>query len=446
MSAACPTRKTAPVMLRLAAVLLASATSAPLYAQVTAISTPTNCRTPVLTNPSATNPLRIQAGTVEFEAWGSVRISTTSTSSLTGYQPSVKGINSQTVSVVTTRTAAQNSGRNCPAQPSVVLRVQTTDALSAQAGSVLSLPLPDGTTQRIGLNVLPHPGIGWAWQNTAVGGVHGGCTVPSFDYQYLSTTVLKLTVPFGSRLGVECRQRLASRLLAGPLDVHVTAPIPIRLTTNLTSLPASDLPVPIQPDALPATLNGPRATASVPIVLSSNGVLRRQRDFPLEVSTPNGKTASITASIVGAPQDLSYSIGITGWVNPPDRTRLVGETTSPGQAIGVFPTIPFDLLFKIDPAVREFALPISWRLTNPACFSRFPRAGSISFNPASTFQNHSLAQGATFFEVVLVPRDTATCLPAPGQSRDETLEIWVGTDTSGAPAGRATIRVVNPST
>jgi hypothetical protein len=444
MSTACPSRKMAPVLLRLAAVLLASATSAPLYAQVTAISTLTNCRTPVLTNPAATNPLRIQAGTVEFEAWGSVRISTTTASSLTGYQPSVKGISSQTVSVVTTRSATQNSGRNCPAQPSVVLRVQTDDALAAQASSVLRVPVADGTTQQIGLTVLPHPNVSWIWSQTPVGQTQGICTVPSFDHQYVSGSVLKLTVPFDSRLGLECKQRLGSRLVAGNLDAHITGPIPVRLTTELTNLQSSQLPVPISPESMPTQLERPRTTLSVPIALSKNGVLRGQRDFPLQVTTPNGKTASLTASIVRAPQDLSYSILIHGYFKPPEETRAPAQAL-PTDPIGVLPSQPFDVLFSIDPAVREFALPITWRLTNSACFSRYPRAGSISFNPASTFQSHSLAQGATFFEVVLVPRDTAACVPAPGQSRDETLEVWTGTDTSRPPAARVTVRVVNPS-
>ena len=101
--------------------------------------------------------------------------------------------------------------------------------------------------------------------------------------------------------------------------------------------------------------------------------------------------------------------------------------------------------FKVDPAVREFSLPITWRLSNSACFTRFARAGSASFNPGSTFQSHNLAQGQQVFEVVLIPSATAGCVPAPGQFRDETLEVWTGTDTSRAPAARTTVRVTNPS-
>jgi hypothetical protein len=438
MSIACPSRKMAPVLLRLAAVLLASATSAPLYAQVTAISTLTNCRTPVLTNPSATNPLRIQAGTVEFEAWGSVRISTTTASSLTGYQPTVKGISSQTVSVVTTRSATQNSGRNCPAQPSVVLRVQTDDALAAQASSVLRVPVADSTTQQIGLTVLPHPNVSWIWSQTPVGQTQGICTVPSFDHQYVSGSVLKLTVPFDSRLGLECKQRLGSRLVAGNLDAHITGPIPVRLTTELTNLQSSQLPVPISPESMPTQFERPRTTLSVPIALSKNGVLRGQRDFPLQVTTPNDKTASLTASIVRAPQDLSYSIGITTQANQPGNLET-------GGTIGAVVGLQVEVLFSIEPTVREYRLPVTWRLTNSACFSHVPRTGSMSFNSASTFQSHTLELGARFFDVVLVPRDSAACVPAPGQGRDETLEIWTGTDTSGPPTARTTIRVINPS-
>jgi len=269
--------------------------------------------------------------------------------------------------------------------------------------------------------------------------------MPSFEYQCAANTVLNLKIPFNAPLGLECKQQLASRMLAASVDAHIKGPIPVRLTTQLTGLPSVDLPVPNAPESMPTQFAFPGARLSVPITLSKNGVLRRQRNFPLEISTPNGNTAKLEVAIVAVQQALSYSMTITGWFNPPEGTGLRGEMTSAPTPISVFPASPFDLVFGVEPAVREFSLPITWRLTNSACFTRFARAGSASFNPGSTFQVHNLAQGQKIFEVVLIPSATASCVPAPGQSRDETLDIWTGTDTGLPPTARATIRVINPS-
>ena len=407
-------------------------------AQVTSITGP-SCQTPVLQNPSTTNPLRLLAGTVTFELWGSATITATNAASLL----QLPGL--QNVEVLAVRTPTQNAARGCPSAPSVSLRLRTDGTIRDIVSGSLTVPYGKSSRQTIALRVLPYPNIAWMWLQTPVGGTQGSCTMPTFEHQYVSNTVLSLKIPSNATLGVECKQRLSSRLIAASVDAHIRGPVPIRLTTQLTGLPSVDLPVPIAPETMPIEFDRPSSTLSLPITLSKNGVLRRQRDFPLEISTPNGKTAQLSASIAALPQELGYAMTITGWFNPPVRTGLVGETTPPNGTIGVFPTVPFDVLFNIDPAVREFSLPITWRLSNSACFSRYDRAGSASFNPGSTFQSHNLAQGQKFFEVVLIPSGTAGCVPAPGQSRDETLDVWAGTDTSRPPAARATVRVINPS-
>ena len=147
------------------------------------------------------------------------------------------------------------------------------------------------STQSIALRVVPHPAITWVWAQTPVGGSQGLCPVPSFDYQYTSNSVLSLKIPFNNTLGIECKQTLSSKMIAGNVDAHITGPIPIRLTTQLTGLPSQDLPVPIAPESMPTQLERPKDLLTVSVMLSANGVLRRQRDFPLEVSTPNGTTA-----------------------------------------------------------------------------------------------------------------------------------------------------------
>jgi len=389
-------------------------------AQVSAVSTLTACTRPALTSPSATNALRIQTGTSEFELWGRTSISLKQKPTLSGF-PTFG-----TVTVLGTRSAAENSARGCPALPSAALSVRNNDSLTSQINGTLNVPLPDGSTQRIALSVLPHPNIGWIWLQTPVGGAQGICTVPNFEYQYTSNSVLSLKIPFNATLGLECKQRLASRMIAGSVDAHITGPIPIRLTTELTSLPSSDLPVPIAPESMPTQLSRPRATLSVPIMLSSNGVLRRQRDFPLVVSTPNGRTAQLTASIVRKPEEYKITVSTRS---------TVGET--PDAMVGT----AIDFTFGIQPAIRESSFPITWRLTNTACFA----AVSGPYNPSSPFQVFNLQQGGTIFNIRVTALNTAACIPPDG-GRVELIEAWAGNYTSVPPAGTVTFKVFrNPS-
>jgi len=394
-------------------------------AQVTAISTLTGCSKPALTNPSTTNGLRIQTGTAEFELWGRTSISLKQMPTLSGF--SSLGLTTLgAVSILTTRSASENSARGCPALPSAAIRVRLSDSLAARVNGTLTLPLPNGATQRIALSVLPHPTVGWIWLQTPVGGSQGSCTVPSFDYQYPSNAVLSLKIPFNATLGLECKQRLASRMIAGSVDAPITGPIPIRLTTQLTGLPSSDLPVPIAPESMPTQLDRPRSILSVPIMLSSNGVLRRQRDFPLQLTTPNGNTAQLTASIVRKPEEQKITIATRS---------AVGET--PDAMTGT----AIDFTFGIQPAVREFSLPITWRVTNPTCFA----AVSGPYNPANPFQVFNLQQGGTIFNIRVTALHTAACIPPDG-GRTETIQAWAGADTSVPPAGTVTFKVFrNPS-
>lgn len=400
--------------------LVSTAMCGTATAQVSAVSTLTACSSPALTNPSATNGLRIQTGTSQFELWGRTSISLKQKPTLSGF-PTFN-----TVTILATRSAAENSARGCPALPSAAVSIRNSDTLASQINGVLSVPLPDGTTQRIALSVLPHPNVGWIWSQTAVGGSQSTCRMPGFDYQYTANNVLRLQIPFDSTLGIDCKQRLGSRMIAAGLDAHITGPIPIRLTTELVSLPASDLPVPIAPESMPTQLDRPRAILSVPITLSSNGVLRRQRDFPLQLTTPNGRTAQITASIVRKPEE----------------TRITISTRSAaGESADAITGTAIDVTFGIQPAVREFSLPITWRVTNPACFA----AVSGPYNPAIPFQVFNLQQGGTTFSIRVTALHTAACIPPDG-GRVETIQAWAGTDTSVSLAGTGTFRVFrNPS-
>lgn len=390
-------------------------------AQVTAISSLTGCNSPVLRSPSSTNGLRIQTGKSEFELWGNtaVNLKQPATMSFTAI-PTVR-----TVTILATRTATQNSARGCPAQPSVAVSVSNSDSLASQINGTLSIPLPGGTSQRIPLSVLPHPNIGWIWVQVPVGATQGICTVPSFEFQYVSNTVLSLKIPFDNTLGLECTQRLASRLIASPVDAHIVGPTPVRLTTPLTDLAASDLPVPIAPESMPTQIDR-RTGVTVGITLSKNGVLRRQRDFPLVASTPNGKTAQIMVSIVRKPEERKITISTRS---------AAGET--PDAITGT----AIDFTFGIQPAVEEFSLPITWRVTNPACFA----AVSGPYNPANPFQVFNLQQGGTIFNIRVTALHTAACIPPDG-GRTETIQAWAGTDTSVPPAGTVTFKVFrNPS-
>lgn len=203
-----------------------------------------------------------------------------------------------------------------------------------------TLKVPVGKSgQSIALRVVPHPTVGWIWSQTAVGGAQASCSMPSFDYQYPANNLLSLKIPFNATRGLECKQRLGSRMIAGRIDARVTGPIPVRLTTQLARLPSVDLPVPIAPESMPAQLDRPGAILGVAVMLSKNGVLRRQREFPLEVSTPNGLTSKLTASVARKPEETIITIGTRSAVREtPDAMT--------GTAI--------DLTFGVQPAVSVF--------------------------------------------------------------------------------------------
>jgi len=388
-------------------------------AQVTAV-TGTSCQTPVLQNPSTLNPLRLQAGTVSFELWGTTSITATNATSmfqLTGLQ---------SVELLALRTATQNAARGCPSVPSASLRVRTADTITETVSGTLRVPYGK-SGQSIALRVVPYPSIAWIWAQTPVGATTP-CVMPTFDFQYSPNTVLNLKIPFNAPLGVECKQQLSSRIFAGKSDAHIVGPVPVRLTTQLTGLSSVDLPVPIAPEStIPSQVSRPGSAVTVPVLLSKNGVLRRQRDFPLAITTPNGETAQLMASIVR---------------KPPEGPKITISTRSAsGETPDVFTGTAIDFTFGIQPAVQEFSLPITWRVTNPTCFA----AVSGPYNPANPFQVFNLQQGGTIFNIRVQALHTAACIPPDG-GRTETIQAWAGTDTSVPPAGTVTFKVLrNPS-
>jgi hypothetical protein len=388
-------------------------------AQVSSITTSTSCQTPVLQSPSTINPLRLQAGTVSFELWGTMSLTAANAGSLF----ELAGL--QSVEVLAVRTATQNSSRGCPAVPSVSLRVRTDGLNRDIVSGSLSVPFGKSSRQTIGLRVVPYPTVGWIWLKTPIGSVQSLCTVPSFDFQYTSNSVLSLKIPFNATLGMECKQQIGSTLVAGPVDAHIKGPIPVRLTTQLTGLPSVDLPVPIEPVSMPTQVDLPGRVKSVSITLSKNGVLRRNRDFPLEVTTPNGLTSRLTASIVRKPEETTITIGTRSTI---------------GESADALTGTAIDFTFGVQPAVSVFSLPITWRVTNPTCFA----AVSGPYNPANAFQVFNLQQGGTLFNIRVMAVNTAACIPPDG-GRTETIQAWAGTDTSVPPAGTVSFKVLrNP--
>lgn len=400
----------------IAALMLMTAHGAAV-AQVTAV-TGAKCGTTVLQNPGLVNPLRLQAGTVEFELWGAASITATNAASVFR----LPGL--QSVEVLALRTATQNAARGCPSLPSTSLRLRSDGTITSTVSGMLTVPISK-SGQSIALRVLPHPPVGWIWSQTAVGTTQA-CPMPGVEYQYPSNSVLSLKIPFNATLGLECKQQLGSRMIAGRIDAHITGPIPVRLTTQLTGLPSVDLPVPIAPESMPTQLARPGAILAVPITLSKNGVLRRPRDFPLEVATPNGLTSNLTASIARKPEETTITIGTRSAV---------------AESAGTLTGTAIDFTFRVQPAVSVFSLPITWRITNPTCFA----AVSGPYNPANAFQVFNLQQGGTIFNIRVQALHTVACIPPTGV-RTETIEAWAGTDTSVPPAGKVTFEVArNPS-
>ena len=283
-------------------------------AQVTAV-TGASCGTTVLQNPSLLNPLRLQAGTVEFELWGTASITATNAASL--FQ--LPGL--QSVEVLALRTATQNAARGCPSIPSASLRLRSDGTITSTVSGRLTVPISK-SGQSIALRVLPHPAITWVWAQTPVGGTQGSCSMPSFDYQYTSNSVLSLKIPFNAPLGIECKQKIGSRLVAGRVDAHITGPIPVRLTTQLTGLPSVDLPIPIAPESMPTQLARPGRDP----VGADHAVEKRRAAaparLPARVATPNGQTARLAVSIVAISAGLELL----------DHDHGLGQSAGPHRA------------------------------------------------------------------------------------------------------------------
>lgn len=376
-------------------------------AQVTAVSG-TSCRTMVLQNPSLANPLSLQAGTVTFELWGTMAIPASGVASL--FQ--LTGL--QSVELVSVRTAAQNASRGCPSVPSASLRLRSDDTIRDVVKGTLTIPLANGTRQSIGLRAVPYPAISWTWTNAAPS---NSCVLGGFSsFSYPSNRLLRIVTPQSTSVDAFCTATMTTRITAGSSVAHVKGPVPVRLTTDLTL--THTRPVPMSPESLPTGIaKGPGSFASVPVVLSHQGMLKFKpngRDFALAVATPNGNTSALQLSVV-----LPNVPVFTG----PIQTRSLFEATGGGITAGGKDAITFSA--SLTPAAPQLGHTITWRVSNPACFA----ARSGTFNPASPFQTFLLPAGQTIFQVTLTALDTPDCLPPIG-GRTETVEAWSGTDVT----------------
>jgi hypothetical protein len=361
----------------------------------------------LLQNPSTTNPLRLQAGTVTFELWGSMIVPTTNPASmfqLTGLQ---------SVEVLNVRTAAQNASRGCPSVASAALRVRSDGTIRDVVTGVLNIPTGKSTRQSIGLRAVPYPAVTWSWARTAPS---NSCVLGVFgSLAYPSNALLRIVTPQSTEVSALCTANVASQISAGASDAHVTGPVPIRLTTDLTL--TTMRPVPISPQSMPtAVTGGPSSSVAVPIVLSHQGMLKfkpRGRDYSLDVSTPNGNTSALNVSVV-----LPDVPVFTG----PIRTRSLFEASG-----GVLASAKDEITFTatLSPAAPQGGHTITWRVTNPSCFA----ARSGTFNPASPFQTFVLPAGQTSFQVTLTALDTPACLP-PISGRTDTVDAWSGVDVT----------------
>ena len=393
-------------------------------AQVTAV-TGTSCKTILLQNPSLSNPLSLQAGTVTFELWGTMAIPTSGVASL--FQ--LTGL--QSVELVSVRTAAQNASRGCPSVASASLRLRSDGAIRDVVKGTLTVPLANGTRQSIGLRAVPYPAISWTWTNAAPS---NSCVLAGFSsFSYPSNRLLRIVTPQSTAVDAFCTANVASRITAGSSDAHVKGPVPVRLTTDLTL--THTRPVPMSPESMPTEiLKGPGSSVTVPVVLSHQGMLKFKphgRDYALEVATPNGNTSALQLSVV-----LPNVPVFTG----PIQKRSLFEATG-GLNAGAKDAITFSA--ALTPAAPQLGHTITWRVSNPACFA----ARSGAFNPASPLQTFLLPAGQTIFEVTLTALDTPACLP-PLDGRIETIEAWSGTDvtTREKPfySTPTTFRVIRP--
>lgn len=374
-------------------------------AQVTAV-TGTACRSPVLQNPSTLNPLRLQAGTVTFELWGTMAIPTTSVTSLFD----VPGLES--VELLSVRTAAQNASRGCPSAASATLRMRSNGAITSVVSGTLTVPYAK-SRQTIALRLVPYPTISWAWTGAAPS---NNCVLAGFSsFSYPNTGLLRIVTPQTTTVDAFCTANVPSRVTAGASDAHIKGPVPIRLTTDLTLTTAR--PVPISPANMPAAItNGPSTSIDVPIALAHQGMLKfkpRGRDYSLDIATPNARTAALGVSVV---------LPSTPVFTAPLQTRSSFEARG-GLVAGNSDAITISA--SLTPAAPTLGHTITWRVSNPACFA----ARSGPFNPGSSLQTFVIPAGQTIFQVALTALDTAACMPPLG-GRNETVEAWSGTNVT----------------
>jgi len=407
----------------IAALMLMTAHGAAV-AQVTAV-TGTTCRTTVLQNPSSTNPLSLQAGTVTFELWGTMSIPSSSVTSL--FQ--LTGL--QSVEVLAVRTAAQNAARGCPSVASAELRLRSDGAIRDTVKGTLTVPFGKSSRQTIGLQVVPYPTVAWTWTNATPS---NACVLAGFSsFSYPNNGLLRIVTPQSTAVNGLCTANVASRLTAGASAAHIKGPVPVRLTTDLTL--TTTRPVPMSPASMPTEIvKGPSTSITVPIVLSHQGMLKFKpvgRDYELEAATPNGNTSALRMSVV-LPRVPVFTA--------PLQTRSLFEATG-----GLIARSDDSLTISasLTPAAPSLGHTITWRVSNPACFA----ARSGAFNPASPLQTFVLPAGQTIFQVALRALDTPECLPPIG-GKTETVEAWSGTDvaTREIPfySTAKTFRVVRP--
>jgi hypothetical protein len=381
-----------------AGVLLAAA--APAHAQVTAITPADRCNAPVLRNPSNANPLRMQAGGADVEAWIA--------SGAPPLDPAgAKATGPIEMRVLRTRSAAANSARGCPAQASIALRLTVDDALATESLAKLVLGFSGGSSQVIPVKLLPHPPITWSWTRTPIAEPAGGCLLlPFAGYEYpAGQDLLRLVYPQGTQpILSTCMSTANTSVQAATLDAHLKGPVPIAFPRVMTAGA-------MQPDTttLPS-ISAPGGSVPIKITLMQFGSVHgAPASHSLQISTPNGRVGQL---------DMRVDVPAT-----PVFSRA--PTVPQGVAAGDVAAIRLDISPAASPAGQKMA----WRVTSSSgasssrCFAATDER--TPFDPSREVQVYTFQPQEQAAELRLKTVDAAGCAPAT-----HVVEAWIDGDTS----------------
>lgn len=401
-------------------------------AQFTAVTRPDACRMTVLQNPSVANPLRVQAGLSEIELWLDPDGASLDLRALSNQTWTSAAL---TATVLATRTARSNISRACPAQVSVVLKLEASESTVTESTSRLELPAVKGAAHSLGITVVPHPPVSWTWEQAPLVEPPGGCVLlPHAGFAYSAGDVLQFIYPAGTRpLLSTCTAHTKSLLRAANINAHIKQPVPVRIISRMvlgggpSMQPELGTPSAISgavqaslDTAHTSQLSGPGATLPVTIrFMHVDLVNGAPGTFALEVQTPNQHRDTL---------DLQVDVPKT----PVFRAPIAIEPKVEAGA-----SLKFRL--EIAPPAGPSGHTVTWRVTSGGrpssrCFGQ--GSGTTPFDTAREFQSFRFMPGQATADLAVVVVGAPGCAPAV-----HSLEAW----SSSAPPGRAPPFYVGPS-